>query len=779
MLKNYLKIALRNIARYKGFALMNILGLAVGIACVVFIFLWVQDELSYEQFYRNANDIYRLNKQYQIGAEISYNSSTPYPLAESAKDLFAEIKDATRFYRTSVIIKYNSLVIRERSVCYTDESYFNVFSPDFIRGNVSEAFNDPNDIVITEDIAKKYFGEDEAIGKILIIDNDEEYIVSGIIKNVPDNTEIRSTVFIPLSPNIKRNFGDNWGSHFFNTFILLNPGADVKLVTEKLSSLIKEKLPEEDLSLVVQPLKNLHLYTEAGEPVGMKYVYFFTAIALFILLIACINFMNLTTARSSRRAKEVGMRKVIGAGKKQLVYQFFGESFVFAVTAGIIALVLVELLRPAFNDLTGKQLSFSLLNFDFALGFAIVVFLTGLISGIYPAIVLSSFKPVSVLKGPVRSGSHGSSFRKILVVIQFSISIVVIIGAFVIYAQLQFMQERDPGYDTENIVYLRMNDQIRNNYNAFRNKLLSNSNIINLARASELPTETWSIMRGITWEGKETDAGAAFGAVAVDYEYIKTMNIKIAEGRGFSKDFPTDTSNYIFNEKAISIMGFENPVGRRFGLSENEHGKIVGVVKDFNFLPLTYEMEPLMIIIDKSNYRTILVKVTGTDIAETLAHMENVWEEMSPDFPFESRFLNERFERTYSNEVQAGKLFTYFLVITIFISCMGLFGLASFMAEQKTKEIGIRKTLGASVGGLVYLLSRDFMRWVLAANIIAWPVAYYLMSNWLNDFAYRIDIHFWIFIIAGSVALVIALLTVAYQSIKAALANPVKSLRYE
>jgi len=779
MIRNYLKLGWRNITRHKGFSFINISGLTIGITCCIFILFWVQNELSYNQLFQNTDQIFRINKKYKIGNETSYNPATPYPLAQTTKTKFAEVLDATNYYRISALLKYEDKIFNERRVCVTDSSFFTVFSFQFLKGDQKTALSNPNSIVLTQAFAEKYFGDSDPIGKTVTLDNQKEFMVSGVIQNIPQNSDLQFDIFVPSFGMGDEQDNDNWGSHWLRTFVFLQKDTDTKNLENKLSALIQERLPEEKISLVLQPLNHLHLYTVDGKQAGMKYVYFFSIIAIFILTIACINFINLSTARLEKRAKEVGLRKVVGADRSQLIKQFFGESILFTLIALILAVFLIELLLPVFNNVTGKTLDIHYLNSSFLLGFIFIAIFTGLISGSYPAIYLSSFQPVKVLKGAIGQKSKNKFFTKSLVIIQFALSILLLISTGIIYKQLKFMQTKDLGFNKENILYMNSNSDIRKNYEVFKNELLQNQKFISITRTSELPTEIWSIMRGIVWEGKETPDGAAFGFAAIDYDFFKTMDIEIVQGRGFSKKFPADTSNYIFNEKAIEVMGMKNPIGKRFSPDENNSGTIIGIVKNFHCLPLTYEIEPMMIQLLPSWDRHILVKVRSDNLPETIKYAENVWHNLAPNYPFEYHFLDEQFEKIYGDELRAGEIFKYFVIIAIFISCLGLLGLASFTAEKRTKEIGVRKLLGASTSRIFSMLSVEFFKWVLIANIIAWPIAWFAMKTWLQNFTYRTPLSLWIFCLSGIIALVIALLTVSYQCIKSASANPIDSLKYE
>jgi putative ABC transport system permease protein len=779
MFNNYLKIAFRNIKKHKAYSFINITGLAFGMACCLFILFWVEDELSFNRFFKNSEQIYRINKKYQMGNETSYNPSTPFPMAQTAKEKYPQILDATKYFRTRALFKYENKIFNERRVCATDSCFFNIFILPFIKGNPQQAMREPNSIVITEKIAKKYFGKSDPIGKIVMLNNQKEFIISGLIQNFPPNSDLQFDMFVPITAMVRPDRNDDWGGHFAHTFVLLQKGTNIDQLENNLSHLIQEQLPEEKLWMKLQPLNKLHLYTIDGRNAGMNYVYFFSIIAIFILTIAGINFINLSTARSEKRAKEVGLRKVVGADRSQIIKQFFGESILFTIFSLVLALILTEIFQNTFNNIVGKNLDIITFNARLILSLSFIAVFTGVVSGSYPALFLSSFQPVKVLKGTISQRFQNRFFRKILVIVQFSLSIMLLIGTGIIYRQLQFIQKKDLGFSKENILYLDLNRDLRQNYDAFKNELLQRHNIAGVARTSELPTEIWSIMRGIKWQGMPTGESAAFGFAAIDFDYIEMMDIKMVQGRNFSEKFPSDSANYIFNETAIRAMGMTDPIGKIFSLSEEEKGTIIGIVKDFHFLPLNYAIEPLLLMLEPDYYGRILIKIHNENMQKSIAHIEKVWNKISPAYPFEYHFLDETFNVMYSDAIGAGKIFKYFVIVAILISCLGLLGLASFTAEQKTKEIGVRKVLGASISGIILLLTNEFVKWVAISNLIAWPIAYFAMKMWLQNFAYRINIGIGIFLLSAVLALVIAVLTVSYQSIKAAVANPVESLRYE
>jgi putative ABC transport system permease protein len=777
---NTVKVAFRKMRRQKGYSFINIVGLSLGMACCLLIMFWVRDELSYDRFHDGADRIYRINKQYPLGGGTQTNRSTPFPLAQAVKSTYAEIEEASVFFRRTAIIRYQDKIFTEPAVCIADPSFFKVFPFTFRQGDAGAALGRPDAAVITERTAGRYFADQDPIGKVITIDNNRTFTIAGVIENIPANSELRFDLFLPTAAMTDPDDRDSWGSHFCSTYVRLRTGAEPKALEAKLSALIKARLPEEKISLILQPLTKIHLYNEDGTAAGMRYVYFFSVIAVFILAIACINFINLSTARSEKRAKEVGLRKAVGADRAQLIRQFFGESTIFTLIALAGAVLMALALQAPFNELTRKSLKFSALGGDMLGGLAAIAVFTGLLAGSYPALVLSSFQPARVLRGTGSRRPSGKTFRKILVILQFSLSTILIIGTGVISRQIRFIRATNPGYDPANVLFLRMNDGIGKNYEVFKNDVLQVPDILGVSRASELPGETWSITRGVRWEGMTSSQGAAFGILSVDRDFLETMKIEISQGRNFLPVSGSETTNVLLNENAVRLMGLKDPIGKTFAPGTDVRWTILGVVKDFHALPLQYAIEPLVIVSSPGAYSRILIRVKpGADMKKAMARVEAAWKKAAPEFPFEYRFLNERFGLHYAEELRAGKLFKYFVVLAVFISGLGLLGLASFTAEQKTKEIGIRKILGASVPEIMVLLVKEFMKWVLLANVIAGPVAFFVMKGWLRNFAYRTEIGLPLFLGAAVLSLVIALMTVSVHAIRAARANPGTSLRYE
>jgi len=791
MFWNYLKTTWRNIKRYKGYSSINIIGLAVGLACCILILLWVQDELSYDRFHVHADNLYRTVTIYQKTEPATHYWPVCAPLAPALKEDYPEIIKATRFtrLRRGQLIKYGDKSLLETQICLTDPDFFEMFTFPLAQGDPSSALSDPNSLIITEQMATKYFGSEDPLGKTLNINNEYDFTVTGIMKNVPHTSHLQFDFLLPFIriEDFEKNWAvlDNWTLGGYATYVLLQKETSLQELNRKIRDYIPKHAARSKDFLYLQPLKDIHLYSShiqfgiEGQG-NIKYVYIFSVVALFVLVIACINFMNLATARSSNRAKEVGLRKVVGARRPQLMGQFFCESVLTALLSLILAVVLVELFLPAFRNLSGKPLESGFSgNINILLAIVIMALITGFISGTYPALFLSSLRPVKVFKGMLKTEGRGYLFRKILVVSQFSLSILLIICTVLVSSQVDFMRNRKLGLDKEQVVYLPIRSELVRKYDPLKIELLKSAGVRNVAASSNIPSYGVILtLDYITWEGKDPKDPKVLNLTSTGYDFIETLNMEMIEGRSFSEEYPSDENAVVINETAQKIIGMENPVGKRLMLGDTEL-PIIGIVKDYHFRSLHSEIEPLLLVNDPSLYRYILIKLDSGDIPSALANIENTWKTFFPDTPFEYHFLDEAYDNLYRTEQRMGTLFNYFTGLAIFISCLGLFGLASFMAEKRTKEIGIRKILGASVSGVVILLNREFIKWILIANIIASPVAYYAMSKWLQGFAYRINMEVWIFALAALAALAIAVVTVSYQSVRAATANPADSLRYE
>ena len=786
MFKNYLRIALRNIKRHKGHSLINITGLAIGMACCLLIAIWVQDELSYDKFHENAEHIYRVNMN-----DHKYGVVWPVvsiPVSPALKEEFPEVIDSARVSDFSALVTRGEKKFDEIGA-YVDPSFLEIFSFPFVKGDSQTALSAPFSIVITQEMVNKFFGDDDPLGKNLKLNDELAFTDTGVIKDVPQNSHINFDFLAPFKIFEEKDRDPaHWGRFQIYTYVMLLDDAPFKEFEKKIAGLLQEHNVRPGPKLGLDPLTRIHLYATDGGG-DIRYVYVFSIIAVFILVIACINFMNLTTARSSTRAKEIGMRKVTGAQRADLIKQFMGESVLISLIALYFAVILVILLLPVLSNLAGKQLALNPQgNWNLILGFVGIVLFTGLLAGSYPAIFLSSFRPADILTGsliPTKDGIKKTVFRKALVVIQFSVSIFLIISTLVIFKQLHFIRNVNLGYEKEHLISIPLRGNTGQQYEAFKGELLRDSRISNVSATSEVPVLIYYLHTGYDWEGKDPKKESRMNEVLVDHDFIETLNMTIVQGRSFSKDRTTDASEaYIVNEAAVKAMDMKSPVGKRFyapthaGMRE---GTIIGVVKDFHFRPLHDEIDPLVMFIapEKFSFLCIRVKSEISDMPGILSFIESVHKKFAPNFPFEYNFLDETFNKLYKSEQKTGSIFGYSTFLAIFISCLGLFGLAAQMAEMRIKEIGIRKVLGASVSGITLLLSKEFMKWVVVANVVAWPVAYYAMNRWIQNFAYRTSIELWIFFLAAFLAFLIALITVGYQAVKTAMANPVEALRYE
>lgn len=695
------------------------------------------------------------------------------------KSQYPEIKYATRYdpYEGKTLVNYGDKNFREE-ITFADPDFFKIFTFTFIQGNPNTVLDDPNSIVITNDIADKYFGHEDPIGKIFRVSEKYEFKVTGVIRNIPDNSDIQFTLLAPMKA--LENYGtdlNNWGNNRLFTYVLLQKGVSYKAESQK----IRQVLPNHSTTasaghLFLFPFRDYHLHSITGSGGRITSVRLFSVIAFIILLIACINFMNLATARASKRTTEVGIKKVVGASRSQIAKQFFGEAILLTLISSALALLLVELFLPVFNEVSNKHLLLGSLSGSSIVLMIGIVVLTGIISGIYPALYLSSFRPISIFRKAVDKRSGNFALRRLLVVFQFAISIFLIISTAVVVMQLHYLVNKDLGFDRQNIFYFPVDERVRNNIENIRNELVKSTNIKGVSCTSDIPFEVYSNGGGWSWEGKDTRQEVLISFLGVDYDFLRTFDVKLLDGRFFSRKFPSDTLNVVINQAFANIIGNGSIVGKVLS-NGNFHSNIIGVVKDFNFTDLQSKTGPLLIYLTKSP-RYIFVKV-NSHLPEAISYIRGVYNKFNPAYPFQYHFLDQTYERSFISETRLSKIFNGFAILAVIISCLGLFGLASFVAEQKTKRIGIRKVLGASVGQLVKNLTFQFLSWVVLANVIAWPVAYYYLSNWLENYPYRIQMNVWIFIGSGLMALLIAAITVSLQALKAATANPVESLRYE
>ena len=790
MIKNYFKIAFRNIVRHKAFAAINIAGLSIGMACSIMILLWVQNELSYDRFHKNANEIYRVISR-AGDFKVAIN---PAPMVEDLQAKMPVIKNTVRLTGLSTnVFELGTKKFEEKRVFYADSTFLQVFSFPLVKGNPATAMQRVDGVLITEDMAKKYFGNEDALGKVLRKDNKDNVIVTGVLANIPSNSHLQFDFILPMSSiaqtndNIKKKIWDNFD---FYAYVQLDKNfkptpTALSNFSKEMDKIYKTHIPETELKVAfqLQPLTSVHLHSNFQVDLtghgNIQYVNIFFIVALFILVVACINFMNLSTARSARRAKEVRLRKVVGAGRKQLIGQFLGESLLISFLSLLIAVGLVWLLLPAFNGLAGQKLAIHFLDGKSLILLVSMALATGLISGSYPALFLSGFKPVKVLKGNVKTMGGNLIFRNGLVIVQFVVSIVLLAGTAIVYRQLNFIKNMNLGFEKSNLLYLPMTGEMWNKQQAFKAELKQNPLTANFTIANDLPANLNSGTVNVVWEGKDPKSQIVFPTLFVDEGFFSVFQMKMLSGRSFSTDFKGDSGNYILNEKAVRVMGMKvsNAVGKPLTMWGNK-GTIIGVVKDFNYKPIQQPIEPMIIGLNRWG-GTAVVRAQPGNTEATIKALEKISTNLNPAYPFSYGFLDQDLANQYKGEQRMGSLFNVFAILAIFISCMGLYGLSAFMAEQRTKEIGVRKVLGASIFNVVYLLSTGFTRLILVAVVIAVPLAWFAINSWLKSFAYRVNADWVIFLTASLAALAIAWITVSYESIKAAVANPVKSLRSE
>jgi len=789
MIRNYFKIAFRNLVKSKTFSAINVLGLALGMACSLMIMLWIKDELSVDAFHANKEQLYRIYMKEYFSGKVQGVIWTPGPLAEELKKSVPEIQMSTPFewannQTFSVGDKINKQLTNAASA-----DFFKMFSYKLLQGTPDAALKDRNSLAISRNMAETFFGSPEAaMGKAIRFDNRKELLISAVFENIAENSTLKFDCLRNWDGFVDDNeWAKDWGTTDPLTFFMIRPDADPAKVEAKITHLLDKYNRDTGkpfkTQLAMQPFHEYYLNSNIKDAKmdggRIEYVRLFTLVAVFILLIACINFMNLATARSAKRAKEVGVRKVVGAMRSMLVGQFMGEAILLTVFAVFLAVLFVGLTLPSFNNLTGKQITLPIQDFSFWGTLAGLFIVTGLIAGSYPAFFLSSLNPIRVLKGALKFDTKSVFLRQGLVVFQFGLSIILIVGMIIIYKQVEFVQTKNLGYDRENLIYFPLEGDLAKNYDILHDQLSQISSVKQVSHMTESPASNGSGTEGITWAGSDANDKVRFTPVGVGYDFVKTMNLKLAEGRDFSKQFPTDSAGFLINEAALKVIGYKDPIGKQITWGNNK-GTIVGVLKDFHFQSLHTNIRPLIAYLGvKRTSGNAIIRIEAGKTTQALAEIEKICKRLNPKFPFTYSFTDQEYARQYQSEQVVSKLSNYFAFLAIFISCLGLFGLATFTAEQRTKEIGIRKVLGASVAGIVGLLSKDFLKLVAIAIVIASPVAWWLMNQWLQGFAYKIDIEWWIFGLAGVLSVLIAVLTVSFQSIKAALMNPVRSLRSE
>ncbi len=814
MKKSYLISALRNIRKHKGISFINLFGLTIGITCCLLILSYIINELSYDKFNTKAKNIYRITRSFYAvnGNETLHLSSIAPAFGPLLLNDFKEIKTMTRVLPNgTTALHYEDKLFNEKNAFFADEHFFDMFTVPVVKGDPRTALMEPFTMMVSTDMAKKYFGNADPINKLIKLDTVRHgFRVTGVFEPLPSNSHMHPDIL--LSFNTLKDtliYGENrlrtsFGNNAFFTFVELpdnyNPAdmesrfpgfIDRSIIMKKMTGLPANFKMHMATHLYLQKLTDIHLRSHLDDEIeengSSTRVYLFSAIALFILLIACINYMNLSTARSTLRAKEIGIRKVIGAQRKEIILQFLSESVLITWMALLLAIMITIAVLPYMSQLSGRDLSMGiLLHWQVLTALFILPFVIGIISGIYPALFMSAFRPVKVLKGIFKVGASNISFRKVLVVTQFTISIILIIATIIVYQQLHYIQQKSLGYNKDHLINMPYVNALNPRYEAFRADLLKNSSIKDATRTSRIPTGRLlddmgaSVM--VAGSMQPTKIDVKF--ISADYDFVDTYGIQMAAGRNVSRNFGTDTAGFVINETAVSALGWksaQDAVGKDFGYG-NIKGHVIGVAKDFHFESLHQKIVPLLFLLPKptqSPYSDLSVKIAGDNIPAAISALEKTWHQYLPETPFEYTFFDEKFEKLYSSEHQQGTIFTIFSCIAIFIACLGLFGLSAFTITQRVKEIGVRKVLGASIPQIVMELSTDFLKLVFIASVIALPIAWYLMSNWLTDFAFRINISWWVFVLAALAATIIAFATISYQSVKAAIANPVKSLRSE
>lgn len=789
MFSNYFKIAIRNLLRQKAFSIINISGLAIGMASAILIMLWIQNEVSHDRFHEKSDRLYTVNNRDRFNGELWAWNTTPNILGPTIKNDYPDVEDVVRTNNANFLFNYKDTRLVNQGA-FADSGFFNLFSFPLLKGSPGTVLKDYNNIVVTEKFAKKLFGNEDPMGKIVRVDSTDHFTVTGVMKDLPPNTRFDFEYIIPWTYKDKLGWSDSsWGNNGVNTYVLLKPNVSQASFDQKIKNVTIDHTSGDDKSttqVFTYPLKDAWLYgkSENGQYVGgrIEMVRLFGIIAVFILLIACINFMNLSTARSEKRAKEVGIRKVVGAPKSSLVGQFLGESVLISLLAGLLSIIIVQLSLPAFNSLVSEEL---FIPYSSPLFWAIgllFVFITGLVAGSYPAFFLSSYKPVKVLKGTFKAAHALVTPRKILVVLQFTFAIVLIICTIIITRQINFAQKRDAGYNRDQLVYTFIQGDIDKNYEVIKNELISSGAAIAVSKSMSPITQRWSDSWGFSWDGStEEDKKADFIRMASDADFEKTMGVKIIEGRDIDiKKYPGDSTALLLNETAVKAMRFKNPIGQIVREGSGRNWIVVGVLKDFIFESPFQKIEKLMVNGPAAWFNVIHFKLNPSKtVSENIALAETIFKKYNPQYPFDAHFVDEAYARKFDNQKRTGKLAALFAGLTIFISCLGLFGLAAYMAQNRIKEIGVRRVLGATVNNITTLLSKDFLKLVVISLVIATPLAWWAMTAWLKDFEYRVDIEWWVFAVAGILSIVIALLTVGYQAVRAALSNPVKNLRTE
>jgi len=782
---NSIKVSLRKMRKQKWYSLITITGLAAGMACSILILLWVRNELSYDRFHANADNIYRVIMDDHLTDAIRVHPWLPFPLGPALKNEFPEIAAVTRWRPDDMVVRYKDESHTETRFLAVDPAFFEIFSFPFVQGTPALALADPKSVVIRDTMVEKYFGKDDPVGKVLNMSGRADLVVSGVV-HIPDQSDFQFDFFFafqsyPLFNIDLAPLEANWNGKNYHVYLLLEEGSSPESLEKKIAGFLNLRRPERNQVLHLQKISRIHLFNPDGSDGAMRYVRIFSLIAVFVLLVACVNFMNLATARFEGRAREVGLRKTLGGSRGQLVRQFFIESLLHSGLGLAAALALVGLTLPFFNQISGRRLALDLAQADLVFGLLAVVLVAGLVSGLYPALFLSSFPPARVIRSGAHPGGRSVRLRQILVVFQFAVSALLIVGTLVVDSQISFLMSRDLGMTQENIVYHLMQQKTRGSVDVVRENLLKHPDIISVTSSSSLPLSINSWIGYIDWEGR-TDGQELYPAfISVDADFVPTFGLTVVSGRNFSRFHPADAESYIINETAMRQMGIEDPIGRRITFWGHS-GPVIGVVKDFTNRHMADSVAPMILTAGDwggLNRNYLLLRIRPGNPAGAIKHFQETWTKINPGFPAEYGFLDEAFSRMYTNERRLSSILFPFAGLAVFISCLGLVGLSLYMAEEKTKEIGIRRVLGASPWKIISVFSLNFAKLVVVANLISWPIAYAIMHGWLGDYAYRTSINPWLFLMAGGLGLGIAFLSVGYQTFRAATANPVDSLRYE
>lgn len=790
MIKNHLRLAWRNLLKSKFYSALTIAGLTIGLSVGLLILLWVNDELSFDRFHSKAKQLYRVSAQLGTGSSMQIWGGVQAPIAVFGMKSVPGVQNAVRLVANwdYEVYRINDKLLKsgDYGSFYADSSIFNVFDFKLLRGDRNHPFPNINSVILTEKTAKRFFGDADPMGKTILAENKDNYVVAGVLADVPENSSIKFDMLFSIAARSAqyngkdywKSMNTDWGDYFANTYLLLKPGTSPQAVADQLTRIHIENQPGEDASTVkylLQPLSSVHLYKADGSPGGIQSVQIFSIVAALILLIACINYINLSTARALLRSKEVSVRKIIGARKRQLFTQFTIETMLAFVIALLFAFVLIRLLMPVYNEVSGKQLRFDLFDPGVWKVIGLTALATLAASSIYPAVLLSSFKPIAALKGKGSTGVGNAGFRKVLVVCQFIFSVVLIIGTLIINEQLRYIRETELGYDRTFVMAFGMRD-MQKNYAAVRSQLLGEPGISDVTSAGDNIMSVNNSTGDTEWDGKDPKTSFLIHPIYVDRYFARFFKMKLAKGE-FFRGLKTDSAHYILNETAVREAGITNPIGKRFKLHDR-NGIIIGVMKDFHLASLREKIEPAIFVYSEANWQ-MYVRTTGKDAPLAIKSVQKIWKQYNPSFSLEYNFMDDAYNDMYKADQHQAVLFDWFAGIAILISCLGLFGLATYTAQAKVKEIGVRKVLGASVSNITMMLAKDFLLLVVIAIVVATPIAWYAMHTWLQNYAYRIGIGWWVFVLSGMLAILIAFFTISFQSVRAALANPVRSLRSE